>query len=56
MTDSQKYKVSYTYSHPCGAGPYKGRDILDWKPEKGDEIRAIFGMAIVQTVSKFKQK
>ena len=51
----QRYSVSYTYSSPSSAGPYKGRTVLDWKPAKGDEIRAIFGLAIVQTVSKAKE-
>lgn len=51
---NQKYKVSYEYVSPSGAGPYRGKTVLDYKPAKGDQIRAMFGAAIVKTVSKAK--
>ena len=52
--EKQIYSVSYTYQNPGRGGPFLGRDKFDWKPAKGDQIRAIFGMAIVKTVSKVK--
>jgi hypothetical protein len=55
MNESQpQYKVSYVYENPSPAGPFKGRTVLDYKPAKGDQIRAMFGAAIVRTVSKAK--
>ena len=50
----QQYRVSYDYVNPCAAGPYRGRMVLDYKPQKGDTIRALFGSATVRTVSKVK--
>jgi hypothetical protein len=52
-TKSQ-YRVTYIYQNPHGAGPFRGKDVFDWKPAKGDQIRAIFGLAIVKSVSKIK--
>jgi len=51
---NQQYRVTYYYTNPGSAGPFKGRDVLDYKPTKGDQIRAIFGLAIVKAVSKVK--
>lgn len=49
-----QWRVSYRYVNPHGAGPFRGRMVLDYKPEKGEEIYAMMGRAIVQTVSKVK--
>jgi hypothetical protein len=49
-----RYRVTYTYQNPHSAGPFHGSVVLDWKPQKGDQIRAMFGLAIVKTVSKVK--
>lgn len=51
-----RYRVTYYYVSPGSAGPFKGKDVLDWKPSKGDQIRALFGLAIVKTVSKVKSE
>ena len=50
----EQYKVSYYYQSPSSAGPFKGKDVLNWKPAKGDQIRAIFGLAIVKSVRLIK--
>lgn len=49
------WKVSYSYVNPAGAGPFKGSMLLGYKPAKGDEIAAVFGRAVVTSVSKVKE-
>jgi len=53
---TDQYKVSYVYNNPSSAGPFKGKQIMNYKPEKGDSIRAIFGSATVISVSKVKNR
>ena len=48
------YNVRYVYVNPHGAGPFKGKTTLTYKPNKGDEISAAFGRAVVTSVSKVK--
>ncbi len=47
-----QWRVGYSYVNPDRAGPFKGRTVLDYKPEKGDEIFAVMGRAVVTSVSK----
>ena len=50
----RKYRISYIYESPSPAGPFKGRTVMDYKPAKGDSIRAMFGSAIVKSVREVK--
>lgn len=51
-----KYRISYTYNNPHGAGPFRGRTVIDRaeKPKKGDSYYAMFGAATIKTVSVAK--
>jgi hypothetical protein len=53
----QKIKVSYRYTNPSGAGPFKGSMMIDAAngPKRGDEIPAIMGRAIVTSVGRLKK-
>jgi endonuclease I len=51
---TKTYRVSYVYECPSNAGPFKGKDIFNFKPAKGDVIRAVFGLAIVKSVREVK--
>lgn len=46
---AKKYKVTYDYINPSSAGPFKGSMVIDHKVTRGDEIRAVFGAAIVRS-------
>jgi hypothetical protein len=50
-----KYKVSYTYDNPSGAGPFKGKMTIDYKVIKGDTIFAYFGRATVVSCRVVKE-
>jgi hypothetical protein len=51
-----KWNVSYEYVNPHGAGPFRGKAIIeqDTKPERGEIINAMMGRARIKTVSKVK--
>jgi hypothetical protein len=49
---NDKWKVTYVYVNPGPAGPTRGKDVLNYKPAKGDIIPAMFGQARIKTVSK----
>ena len=50
----RRWRVSYRYVNPHGAGPFKGKDTIfrPTKPVKGEEIYAMFGRATITTVSE----
>lgn len=51
-----KYRVTYKYTNPSPAGPFRGRMVIeaDEKPRKGDHVYAVFGSAVITTSSKAK--
>lgn len=49
------YKITYTYDNPSGAGPFKGKAVVDEKLAKGDSYYGPFGAATVVSCSKVKE-
>lgn len=49
------YKIAYTYDNPSGAGPFKGKAVVDEKLAKGDGYYGPFGAATVVSCSKVKE-
>lgn len=52
-----KWRITYEYTNPHGAGPFRGKDIIerDEKPQRGEIISAMFGRARIKTVSRVKE-
>lgn len=50
------YKVKYQYLNPSRSGPFRGHCVQADKQEKGDEIYACFGRAVVVSCYKVKVK
>jgi hypothetical protein len=48
------YKVGIKYINPSPGGPFRGREIMSFpsKPERGQVIYAMFGRAVITSVSK----
>jgi hypothetical protein len=54
VMSEKRYRVTYVYQSPGRAGPFKGRDVLAYRPVRGDQIRAPFGLAIVRSAREIK--
>lgn len=44
-----KYAITYTYDNPSGAGPFKGKAVVDSKYSKGDNYYGPFGAATIRS-------
>lgn len=51
-----KWRISYSYVNPHPAGPFRGKTIIESeeKPKRGDTIPAMFGRAVITSVSAVK--
>ncbi len=47
-----KYTVTYKYIDPSPAGPFKGKTVVDYRPDVGDLFWAVMGKATVTSVRK----
>jgi len=55
IKQTNTWKVSYRYTSPSGAGPFKGRmNIKGDKPKRGDDIYGPFGEAVITSVHEIK--
>ena len=49
-----KYAIRYVYISPSGAGPFKGKAVVDNKYTKGECYYGPFGVAVIVSCSKVK--
>lgn len=49
-----KYRTTYTYDNPRGAGPFKGAMTTEKQYKRGDSIAAPFGSATVKSSRAIK--